>query len=126
MARKIDYAALDADDLQYLADRNWLIAEGDYQGFETSAAVAAWRADGTVPEPAPADDDDDDDDEGIEYKDAKVAELRAELERRELPTDGKKDELVARLEAHDAESEDDEDDEDIEEEEIPEEEVPES
>lgn len=105
MARKIDYANLNADDLQYLADRQWLIAEGDYQGFETSKQVAAFHADGSVPEGSEGEDD------GIEYKDARVADLKAELESRGLPTDGKKEELIARLEADDEEEDEEDDDE---------------
>lgn len=103
MARNINYGNLDADDLEYLSTRTWLIAEGDYQGHDTTAAVEAWRADGTVPEP----------DEGettVEYKDAKVADLRAELEERGLPTDGKKEDLIARLEADDEEEDEEDDD----------------
>lgn len=107
MARKIDYNNLTADDLEYMSTRGWLVAEGDYQGFKTSETLAAWREDGTVPD-APADEDED---EGIAYADAKVAELRAELEARSLPTEGTKAELIARLEANDAETADEEDDE---------------
>jgi hypothetical protein len=105
MARSIDFTNLDEDDLRYLADRQWLVNEGDAQGHETSKAVAAWREDGTVPEPA-----EDDDEDGIEYSEATVDQLRAELERRELDTTGKKAELIARLEADDEEDDDEIDD----------------
>lgn len=122
MARKIDYQNLTEDDLQYLADRQWLIAEGDYLGHKTSETVDAWRADGSLP--APADGDDDGDDDGIEYKDATNAQLKAELESRGLETTGKKDELIARLEANDAEQADDDEDDDEEDDEA--DEIPES
>lgn len=105
MARKIDYANLNEDDLQYLSDRQWLIVEGDYQGHETSKAVNAWRENGTVPD---SETDDEDGETGVEYKDAKVADLRAELVERGLPADGKKEELIARLEADDLEHEEEE------------------
>lgn len=110
MARKIDYENLTVEDLQYLADRQWLVAEGDHLGHETSKAVAAWREDGTVPEAAGGDDDNDGD-EGIEYKDATNEQLKAELKSRGLEVSGKKDELIARLEADDAANADDDDEE---------------
>lgn len=106
MARKIDYDNLVEDDFQYLADRPWLITEGDYLGHETTAAVNAWRAGEEAEE----------DDEVIPYEKATVQQLKEALESLGLDTDGKKADLIARLEAHDAENESDESDEDIEEE----------
>lgn len=108
MARTIDYTRLNEDDFNYLSTRQWLVEEGDFQGHETSKALQAWR-DGEAVEA------NEDDDEGIEYKDATVDDLRAELKSRDLPTDGKKAELIARLEADDLEHEDEEDEEDDEE-----------
>lgn len=52
-----------------------------------------------------------DPDEVENYDDLKVPQLRSLLQDRELPTDGTKAELVARLEESDEESEDDDDDE---------------
>lgn len=104
MARSIDYTNLSAEDLRYLSDRQWLIAEGDYQGFETSAAVAAWREDGTVPDQGEIEGEED----GIAYGEATKAQLQEELKSRGLEVSGTKDELIARLEADD-EEEDEED-----------------
>lgn len=52
--------------------------------------------------------------EPSQYEDLTVAQLKDELERRDLPTTGKKPELVARLDADDAEqaSSDDDDEDD--------------
>lgn len=101
MARKIDFANLVEGDHEYLSDRHWMIAEGDAQGFETSKAIQDWR-DGV--EAAP------DEDQTFDPNDMKVADLRAELEIRGLPTEGKKDELIARLVEHDSNDDDDSDD----------------
>lgn len=113
MARTIDYKSLSADDLAYLADRTWLIAEGDNQGFETSKAVAHWRETGEAPETDGEGEGEGGEDDGIEYKDATVDQLKAELENRGLETTGKKADLVARLEANDAESADEDEEDDI-------------
>src|SRR5688500_2428270 len=61
--------------------------------------------DGRVETVDPDDDDPDDDPEDYEpYEAWKVDDLRAELKGRGLPVDGKKEDLVARLEEHDEKS----------------------
>lgn len=58
---------------------------------------------------APVDDDEDgipdEDEEEIDYNTMTNDDLRAELSRRGLPVDGKKSDMVERLEANDAEQE---------------------
>jgi hypothetical protein len=60
------------------------------------------------------DEEDDEDEEEEDYNEYSLAQLRAELKRRELDSKGKKDDLVARLEVDDEEG-DDEDEEEAEE-----------
>jgi len=105
MARSIDYANLSEDDFQYLSDRHWLIAEGDYQGFKTSAAVEAWRNGETIE----SDDDEEEEEEEIDLDTLNVDDLKGLLKEAGLPTDGKKQELIDRLLA--AQGDDEEDDE---------------
>lgn len=114
MARNIDFENLTEDDYQYLSDRHWMIAEGDAQGFETSQKIADWRA-GNAPAAV-----EEIEEEEIDLDKIGVKELREELKARGLPTDGKKEELIARLVEHDSAEEDDEE-ESGSEEEIPEE-----
>lgn len=91
MARTVDFENLSADDLQYLSERTWLISDAELNGYEgVRSAVDAYIAG-----------EHEDEEETITYQQAKVEELRAELERRGLDTDGKKAELVERLEADD-------------------------
>lgn len=100
MARKLDFDNLSHDDFQYLSERTWLISDQVLSGNTgLPQQIENWRNGVAESE-----------EETIQYKDGTVAELRAELERRGLDTDGKKPELVARLEADDADTEDDEDD----------------
>lgn len=105
MARKIDFENLTDEDLRYVSDRGWLVAEGDYLGHDVSGQVAAWRAGEVTDEELEEEDDEQD---VIEYKDATVDQLKAELTARGLDTDGKKADLIARLEANDLEEDDEE------------------
>lgn len=99
MARTVDFENLTDDDLQYLSTRTWLISDAELNGYEgVNDAVAAFLAGEREEEQ-----------ETITYKQAKVEELRAELERRGLDATGKKDELIARLEADDLARADEED-----------------
>lgn len=99
MARTVDFENLTNDDLQYLSERTWLISDAELSGHEgVKDAVAAFLAG-----------EREEGEEVITYKQGKVEELRAELERRGLDTAGKKDELIARLEADDIERSDEED-----------------
>lgn len=102
MARTIDYANLSSDDLQYLSERTWLISDAELNGHEgTRAKVHAYLA---------GEQEAANEGETITYQQAKVEELRAELERRGLDAEGKKAELVARLEADDEDEDEEEDD----------------
>lgn len=113
MARNIDYDNLQDEDFQYLSERTWLISDQVLSGnTQIKQQVADWRA-GVVPE-------DDGRGEEITYEQAKVEELRAELELRGLDPKGKKSELIARLEEDD-EKADGEGNADDEEDNIPEE-----
>jgi hypothetical protein len=108
MARDIDFSKpLDENDIHYLRQRSWLVDEAELQGFD---AIRKQVADGVVEEEEEDDDQSDESDE-IVYSEASVAELKAELERRELPTSGNKPELIARLEEDDA-ADDEEEEED--------------
>lgn len=98
MARTVDFENPSDDDLQYLSERTWLITDAELSGHEgVQDAVDAYLAGEREEE------------EVITYKQGKVEELRAELERRNLDTAGKKDDLIARLEADDLAREDEED-----------------
>lgn len=99
MARNLDFDNLSDDDFQYLSERTWLISDQVLSGNTAlPQQIAEWRSGAAAAE-----------EETITYAQAKVEQLRAELERRGLDTAGKKDALIARLEADDAD-EDEEDD----------------
>lgn len=103
MARDIDFSKpLDENDIHYLRQRSWLVDEAELQGFD---AIRKQVADGVVEE------EEEEEADEIVYSEASVAELKAELERRELPTSGNKPELIARLEEDDA-ADDEEEEED--------------
>lgn len=120
MARDIDFSAkLSEDDIHYLRQRSWLVDEAELQGFDT---VRKQVSDGAAEEdeefdanqdvnPAPQTQTDESEEEEIDYSEASVAELKAELERRELPTSGNKPELIARLEEDDAADDEEEEEE---------------
>lgn len=127
MARDIDFSKpLDSDDKAYLRQRSWLVDEAELQGFDIRKDVESDAPDeeeydakqDVIPAPQttgdavvptlPGNEADEEEEEEISYSEASVADLRAELKARELSTEGKKDELIARLEADDAESEEEE------------------
>jgi hypothetical protein len=131
MSRKIDPHNLEDGDHQYLLDRPWIMDEFRRQGLveEMDAVDEASRVRddpnekvrittedmrvGTQPpqklEPQPNGVVGDDDDEEVNYSDWTAADLKAEIEARNLEpraekiaTSGKKEELIARLEEDDA------------------------
>lgn len=110
MARNIDFSNLDADDIQYLRQRSWLVDEAELQGFD---GVRSQVEHEEVEESEEETEDDQESGEAdeISYSEASVEELKAELKDRGLAVGGSKAELVARLEANDAESEDEEEEE---------------
>jgi hypothetical protein len=114
MAREIDFSNLDTDDLLYLQSRSWLIDEAERYGHTDVRSRIVALHDGTLVGEVvdEADESGEDDGEEVAYADAKVEELRAELKERGLDTTGKKEELVARLEADDAADDDEEEEED--------------
>lgn len=102
MSKSIDFSQpLSDEDKQYLLDRNrgHLIPDGDSPSEASEVETA--EADGTPSEPADAAEVESDEDEevGGEFGAMKVEELKALLTARDLPTDGKKADLVARLES---------------------------
>lgn len=102
MARKLDFDNLSDDDFQYLSERTWLISDQVLSGNTgLPQQLAEWRSGAAAAE---------DEGETITYAQAKVEQLRAELERRGLDTAGKKDVLIARLEEDDADEDEEEDD----------------
>lgn len=107
MAREIDLDNLTVDDLHYLGQRSWLITEAESMGYENIRSLVNNRFNITEADLEDVEDEDEDLDE-IDYNDLKVEELKAELEKRELPTEGKKSELVARLLENDEEEEEEE------------------
>lgn len=102
MARELDFENLSSDDLHYLRQRSWLVQEAELLGVEgIRDLVANFDPDA-----------EDEEDETPLYSAAKVEQLRAELSNRGLDTTGKKEDLIARLEADDeADDEDEEEDE---------------
>jgi len=121
MARVIDFTKpLNEEDAAYAADRPWLIEDAKLRGlsvnFEEDFIVEDEDVDsdddgdldddsndkGTSPDDEG--DDEDDEDEESAYEDWSYPELKKELAERDLPTTGKKEQLIERLE------EDDEDD----------------
>ena len=127
MARDIDFDNLTDDDMPYLQARHFLVEEAELLGHEgVREKVDAWTP-GETPEadarqdvrPAPqttGDADlpttpqtpDEEEEEEVDYSEASKDELVAEAKRRELPASGTKDEIIARLEAYDAEHADEE------------------
>ncbi len=131
MARDIDFDnpdGWDDDDLEYLRQRESLVDEAELQGVEgvreriTEYAERSKRPEpeGDVPYdpngPRPGDesfdksdseeeeeelDEEEGDEDETDYNELSVDELRDYLRQRGLPTGGKKEELVARLEADD-------------------------
>lgn len=101
MAREVDFENPSNDDLIYLQSRSWLIEEAQLLGVEGLQDKVDAFARGEVEEEETDEDGDD-----KTYAEATVEELKAELKSRGLETSGKKDELIARLEADDEEEED--------------------
>lgn len=146
MARELDLDNLSREDLMYMRQRPWLVADAVRRGYgdiperikeldsestnvseednggsdnaESSAAGNVQGdpagADGSDDGSDNGDDDDSDDsdssdmdeeeeedeeeeDEDVDYDSWTVPELKEELKERNLSTDGKKDELIARL-----------------------------
>jgi hypothetical protein len=131
MSRELDYSNLSEDDVAYMVQRPWLVAEAEAEGFEVAAqlpeapdapdtdVVQLSLRDGqelpTQADPAvspSAEEPPLDTEDGDAYTEWKVAELREEIESRNaerdeedhLSTSGTKAELVARLEADDERS----------------------
>lgn len=111
MARSIDYGNLSVDDLHYIGQRGWLVAEAEALGFPEVRALVKDReniteddlleeeddedADETPKTPASEEEEEEEDE--LEYDELDVAELKEELKKRDLPISGNKAELVARL-----------------------------
>lgn len=102
MAREVDLDNLQIADLHYLAQRSWLITEAESVGYENIRDLVKNRDNITQADLVLEDEIEDEEEEEIDYVDLKVEELKAELEKRELPTDGKKPDLILRLETDDA------------------------
>lgn len=106
MAREIDFSKpLDEDDIHYLRARTWLVDEAELQGFSIRDQVHNGLSEQDSDEESG---NEEQGEEEIDYSEASVAELKAELERRNLPVGGNKPELIARLEEDDANSEEEE------------------
>lgn len=107
MAREIDYSKpLTDDDLQYLAQRPWLVDAAERQGVEgvrelVKSSVEVSDEGGTfVAVGSIAGNDTPDVTDN--YEDMTNEELSAELERRDLAKSGNKAELIDRLRENDA------------------------
>lgn len=85
-----DLTKLSLEDLDYVATRGWVHLEKEVAA-ELKRRARAEREEVQVEEV------------DLPYSKWKVEDLRDELEARELSSEGKKDELVARLEANDQE-----------------------
>lgn len=140
MSRTIDLSngveGLDEDELLYLAQRDNQEALAELQRREISTDQSGGRpleevantgdantrgesieelearlARMKAEQAADEDESDEEDDEEMDYESMSNDDLRAELARRDLSVSGKKEDLIARLEADDASEEDDEDEE---------------
>lgn len=121
MARELDLTNLTDEDIPYIAQRPWLIHEAELLGVEDVQervdaylhpetlpfsgpefpGVEVLPAEGAASTPnAPQTEEEAnvlEDDEEDDYEDWKVAELKAELTERGLPSSGVHADLVARL-----------------------------
>ncbi|QPX62560.1 DNA binding protein [Arthrobacter phage Wollypog] len=125
MARDIDFDNLQEDDYPYLQARSGLVTEAELQGYKgIREEVDNWKpkdagdydakqdvtpapqttGDAQLPT-TPGDNTGEEEEEDIEYSEATVEQLKAELKERGLSTSGNKEELIARLEADDEEVE---------------------
>lgn len=107
MSRDIDFSKpLSEDDTAYVRQRDWLIRDAELSGFDV-------RLFGDVPEGADEETGSDPEDEEVDYNDFSVDELKAEIAARneerdeddqiEVDSKAKKADLIAALEAADAE-----------------------
>jgi hypothetical protein len=103
MSRNIDLTKpISEDDRQYLEDRPWLLKDAELQGIEIQFEGDAFL-DGSEPE-------------SVDYSELSVADLKAEIERRNaeiededqhISLSGNKPDLIAALEADDEANEED-------------------
>ncbi|WNT45013.1 hypothetical protein SEA_PHUNAPHOKE_19 [Microbacterium phage PhunaPhoke] len=125
MSRKIDFSKpLSEEDEAYVADRPWLRTDAELSGFdlseETDFSVDGEEEDeGQTPDGFEESEDESEDDENesedeeendeeqeedLPYSEWDFADLQAELKERDLSAKGSKEQLVARLEQHDADN----------------------
>ena len=122
MSRKIDFSQpLSEEDEAYLADRPWLRIDAEMSGFDLSEETDFAVDDGDDPDEDPegfedgddqSDDEDDEEsdedggsDEVAPYSEWDYADLKTEAGERGLSKSGSKEQLIERLEAHDASAE---------------------
>lgn len=134
MGKNIDLSQISEDDVEYLLQRPWLAAQAEHEGFavpdrfyiESGKSVPQYVGlvesteseevvngvplgeDPEDPEDEPEEDEPEEDDRT--YQEWSVDELKAELVQRELSKEGRKQELIDRLEADDLEDEEDDED----------------
>jgi U3 small nucleolar ribonucleoprotein component len=113
MAKQVDYDNLSELDFEYIGQRPWLIEEAKQAGYtidlDQQTCIHKDAEEELLEEEpeeidASSDDDSEDEDseeEAIDYSDLSVSELREELKERGLSSEGKKDDLISRLESHD-------------------------
>lgn len=130
MGKNIDLSKITDDDVEYLLQRPWLAAQAEHEGHAVPEQfyIASGK---TVPQyigltdsaeseevvtgdPLEEDPEEDPEDESEEddrtYQEWSVDELKAELVQRDLSKEGRKQELIDRLEADDLEDEEDDED----------------
>lgn len=132
MGKNLDLSKISEDDVEYLLQRPWLAAQAEHEGFAVPEQfyIASGKtvpqyiglADSTEseeivtgaplgeddPEDEPEEDESEEDDRT--YQEWSVDELKAELVQRDLSKEGRKQELIDRLEADDLEDEEDDED----------------
>jgi hypothetical protein len=117
MTKQVDLDNLSELDFEYIGQRPWLVEEAKQAGYtidldrqtcihedEDEDAEEELLEEETEEIDAGSDDDSEDEDseeEDVDYSDLSVSELREELKERGLSSEGKKDDLISRLESHD-------------------------
>lgn len=117
MAKQIDFDNLSDLDFDYVGQRPWLIEEANQAGYlldvqNKTCVRAGAKQELLEEEPEEIDaqisvSEDEEDlgderpEETFDYSDLSVSELREELKERGLSFEGKKGDLISRLESHD-------------------------
>ncbi len=97
MSRQVDLDDLTADDVEYMRQRPWLIAEAKLRGVDNIEELMAEAAEGD----SAKDTAEFVSTTAVDYGAKKIGELRTAAKTRGLSTEGSKKDLVERLSTHD-------------------------